>query len=139
MLAVVLAIVSAGGYGAAPVRCGDRMQVYVEYCRVFKHYEAWEKWKWHNLLMDDSMDDWDLPDLWEDFLLDLPDDSEYFVKTVTALRDLLNAGVQPTLATSLLCALEATAKEDDYDDTDFFDEYFENFWDNKERIEAFIY
>ena len=131
MLAVVLAIASAGG--AAPVWCDDRMQVYVEYCEVFKHYEAWEKWKWRNLLMDDMMD---LPDLWEDFLLDLPDDSKYFVKTVTALRDLLDAGVQPALATSLLCELE---NDDDPTAVNFFDEYFQDFWDDKERIENFLY
>lgn len=137
MLVAVIAIASVCGHGPAPEWCEERMQLYVEYCTVFKHYEAWEKWKWHNILMDDSIDDKDLPNFWEDFLLDLPEDSEDFVKTITALKNLLNSGVQSSLATSLLCALEDTGYYSDA--IDFFDEYFEHFWDNKERIDTFMY
>lgn len=103
MLIVALAVASIGG---ASVECSDRMERYVEYCTVFKHYKALETWKWHNILMDDMMDDRDLPDFWEDFLLDFFDDSEKLVKTITTLRQFLDAGVQPALATSLMCAME---------------------------------
>lgn len=138
----ILAAVATAGHTESAASCSDRMKLYLEFDAMFVHYALWEKWKWRELHdVYDAENEYAFDDvlsfdnfLWDDFLLQAPYDPPNFARTMTTLHNLVEKGVPPGLAASLLCALEAV-EDDGY--RGFFDEYFEGFWDD--RVDTFVY